>query len=169
MSSFYIFLVGYYADKMVIIKLTLSISQVIGFFFKSNSLIFIKHHSVFGTVPDAGATLVSKTDKDVSLHGIYALVKEIHLRHTHTMSAIQKTKSRKEGGEYLVQCYNAYACFIFEGQGSLTDMMIFFNDFYFYQFSWLTVFCQFSIVQQSHPVTHTCIHSFSHIITLHHK
>ena len=42
-----------------------------------------------------------------------------------------------------------------------------FNDFYFFRYSWFTVFCQFSTVQQNDPVTHTYIHSFSHII-LHH-
>ena len=31
------------------------------------------------------------------------------------------------------------------------------------------VFCQFSTVQQGDPVLHTYIHSFSHIIMLHHK
>ena len=41
------------------------------------------------------------------------------------------------------------------------------NDFYFFHYSWFTVFCQFSTVQQGDPVTHTCVHSFSHII-LHH-
>jgi len=44
---------------------------------------------------------------------------------------------------------------------------VFFNDLYFFHYSWFTVFCQFSTVQQSDPVTHTYIHSFSHII-LHH-
>ena len=39
-----------------------------------------------------------------------------------------------------------------------------FNDFYFFHYSWLTVFCQFSTVQESDPMTHTCIHSFSHVI-----
>ena len=45
----------------------------------------------------------------------------------------------------------------------------FYNDFYFFHDSWFTVSCQFSTVQQGDPVTHTCIHSFSHIILLHHK
>ena len=35
-----------------------------------------------------------------------------------------------------------------------------FNDFYFFYYSWFTVFCQISTVQQSDPVTQTCIHSF---------
>ena len=34
------------------------------------------------------------------------------------------------------------------------------NDSYFFHYSWFTVFCQFSTVQQGDPVTHTCIHSF---------
>ena len=37
---------------------------------------------------------------------------------------------------------------------------IFFNDFYFFHFSWFTVFCQFSAVQQSDPVTRTYITFF---------
>ena len=44
---------------------------------------------------------------------------------------------------------------------------IFYNDFYFFHYSWFTVFCQLSTVQQSDPVTHIYIHSFSHIITHH--
>ena len=42
------------------------------------------------------------------------------------------------------------------------------NDFCFFQYGWFTEFCQFSTVQQSDPVTHTSIHSFSYIIMLHH-
>ena len=38
---------------------------------------------------------------------------------------------------------------------------------FFPHYSWFTVFCQVSTVQQSNPVTHTYRHSFSHII-LHH-
>ena len=30
----------------------------------------------------------------------------------------------------------------------------------FFHYSWFTVFCQFSTVQQGDPVTHTSIHSF---------
>ena len=44
-----------------------------------------------------------------------------------------------------------------------------YNDFYFFHYNWFTVFCQFSTVQQGDPVTHTYIHSFSHVIMLHHK
>ena len=33
-------------------------------------------------------------------------------------------------------------------------------DFYFFHYSWFTVFCQFSTVQQGDLVTYTCIHSF---------
>ena len=43
----------------------------------------------------------------------------------------------------------------------------FFNGFYFIHYSWFTGFYQFSTVHQSDPVTHTYIHSFSHIV-LHH-
>ena len=52
---------------------------------------------------------------------------------------------------------------------SETYLDFFFNDFYFFHHSWFTVFCQFSTVQQGDPVTHTYIHSFSHIVMLHHK
>jgi len=44
-----------------------------------------------------------------------------------------------------------------------------FNDFNFFHYSWYTVSCQFSTLQPSDPVTHTYIHSHSHIIMLHHK
>ena len=43
----------------------------------------------------------------------------------------------------------------------------FLNDFYFFHYSWYTVFCQFSTAQQGDPVTYTYIHYFFHII-LHH-
>jgi len=39
-----------------------------------------------------------------------------------------------------------------------------FNDFYFFHYSWFTVFCQFSTIQQSDPVTHMYLYSFSQII-----
>ena len=48
------------------------------------------------------------------------------------------------------------------------------NDFYLFHYSWLTVFCHFSTVQQRDPVTHThiCIYilflTLSSIV-LHHK
>ena len=44
----------------------------------------------------------------------------------------------------------------------------FFNNDFFSYYGWFTVFSQFSTVQQSDPVTHIHIHSFSHFI-LHHK
>ena len=67
------------------------------------------------------------------------------------------------------------------GVGGVQTLSFFFliTDFYFFHYSWLTVFCQYSTVQQSDPVTRTyiyvyvCIyiythtHSSSHII-LHH-
>ena len=50
--------------------------------------------------------------------------------------------------------------------GPRLSQTFFFNDFYFLHYSWFTVFCQFSTIQQSDPVTqthiHTYIHSFSH-------
>ena len=44
---------------------------------------------------------------------------------------------------------------------------LFYDDFYFFRYSWFTVFCQFSTAQQVDPVTHTYIHSFSHTILYH--
>ena len=38
------------------------------------------------------------------------------------------------------------------------------SDFYFFHHSWFTVFCQFSTVQPSDPVTLTCIHSLGFFI-----
>lgn len=42
------------------------------------------------------------------------------------------------------------------------DGSIFFlaNDFYFFHYTWFTVFCQYSPVQQGDPATHPCTHSF---------
>ena len=37
---------------------------------------------------------------------------------------------------------------------------IFYNDFYFFLYSWYTVFGQFSTVQQGDPITRTCVHYF---------
>ena len=53
----------------------------------------------------------------------------------------------------------------------LLIFVIFFNImiFIFFHYSWFTVFCQFSTVQHGDPVTHTCIHFFSHVIMLHLK
>ena len=37
----------------------------------------------------------------------------------------------------------------------------FFNKYFkFFHYSWFTMFCQFSTVQQCDSITHTCIHSF---------
>ena len=47
-----------------------------------------------------------------------------------------------------------------------------YNDFYFFYNSWFTVFCQFSTVQQSDPVTHIYTYVLFltlSSITLHHK
>ena len=35
-----------------------------------------------------------------------------------------------------------------------------YNDFYVSRYSWFTVFCQYSPVQQGDPATHPCTHSF---------
>ena len=69
-----------------------------------------------GTIPDGGNTLVSRSDEDFSLHEIYTLVKGIYLNtyththtHTHTHTQVQqRTKSRKKGEEYLVQCISHF-------------------------------------------------------------
>ena len=49
--------------------------------------------------------------------------------------------------------YRIVGDFYFTQQG-------FFYNFNFFHYSWFTVFCPFSPVQQGDPVTHTCIHSF---------
>ena len=51
--------------------------------------------------------------------------------------------------------------YIFLGEMSIQVVCPFFHC------SWFTVFCQFSTVQHSDPLTHTCIHSFSHTIFHH--
>ena len=33
--------------------------------------------------------------------------------------------------------------------------LLIYNDFYFFHYSWFTVFCQFSTVQQGDPFRHT--------------
>ena len=38
--------------------------------------------------------------------------------------------------------------------------LISYNDFYFFHYSWFTMFCQFSTAQQGDLVTHTYIHFF---------
>ena len=43
-----------------------------------------------------------------------------------------------------------------------TDIYFFSNDFYFSHYNWFTVFCQFSTVQQSNPVTRVYTFFFSH-------
>ena len=58
--------------------------------------------------------------------------------------------------------------------GPLLLPLILFSNIYmmifiFFSYSWFAVFCQFSTVQHGDPVTHTCTHSFSHIVMLHHK
>ena len=46
-------------------------------------------------------------------------------------------------------------------------LFLFFNDFYFSHYSWFTVSCQFSAVQQSDPVTHTHTHTYIYILFSH--
>jgi len=43
---------------------------------------------------------------------------------------------------------------------------VFISDSYFFHYSWFTVSCQFSTVQQRDPVAHAYIH-FAHIILRH--
>ena len=54
-----------------------------------------------------------------------------------------------------------------------TDIVLFLkNDFNFFHYSWFTGFYQFSTVQQSDPVTHTCVYILFltlSSIKLHHK
>ena len=38
-------------------------------------------------------------------------------------------------------------------------LTLIFHDFYFFHYSWFTVFRHFSTVQHGDPVTHTCIDS----------
>lgn len=74
-----------------------------------------------GTITGGGNTLVSRSDEDFSLHGIYALVKGRYLNthtqaHTHTPpSATERTKSRKKSEEYLLQRISHFTS---GGQGS---------------------------------------------------
>ena len=51
----------------------------------------------------------------------------------------------------VMYLFSFFACFYF---------LCFNNDFYSFHYDWFTVFCHFSTVQQSNPVTHTCIHCF---------
>ena len=47
---------------------------------------------------------------------------------------------------------------------SIFSFIYFLNDLSVFQYSWFTVFCPFSAIQQCDPVAHTYIHSFSHVI-----
>ena len=49
-------------------------------------------------------------------------------------------------GNLFISCY-------------MSAFYYFYNDFYVFHYSWLTVFCQFSTVQKGDPVRHTCLHS----------
>ena len=48
----------------------------------------------------------------------------------------------------------------FQSETSGFRKHLFINDFYFFHYSWFTMFCRFSTVQQGDPVTHTHVHSF---------
>ena len=54
---------------------------------------------------------------------------------------------------YLHFLETAFVLFIFP---------FFINDFYFFHYSWFTVFCQFSTTQKSDPVTHIHTHTHTH-------
>ena len=70
-----------------------------------------------------------------------------------------------------VHCFSALLHIrITWGQGLLRmfkEQFFFNSDFYFFYYSWFIVFSQVSTIQQSDPVSHTHIYSFSHI-TLYH-
>ena len=43
---------------------------------------------------------------------------------------------------------------------------LFFSDFYFFHYSWFTLYCQFSIVQQSDPVSLSLFLTHTHTISI---
>ena len=70
----------------------------------------------------------------------------------------------------LISLFNSVFCSIFlHPQISLLKPIL--SDFYFFHYSWFTLFCQFPTVQRSDTVTHTrtyiYIHSFSHMFLYH--
>ena len=59
----------------------------------------------------------------------------------------------------LMTIFNVVFEFIFLICLCINCRFFLYNDFYFFHYSWLIVFCQFSTAQQGDLVTHTCIHS----------
>ena len=66
-------------------------------------------------------------------------------------------------------CQDSLPCRSSKGRSYLQEtlwgllLFKFYNDFYLFHYSWFTMVCPFSTVQQGDPVTHTCIDSlFSH-------
>ena len=60
----------------------------------------------------------------------------------------------------LVVCLFIYFALIYSGITNAPVhfiLFIFYSNFYFFHYSWFTVVCQFSTLQQSDPVTHTYI------------
>ena len=75
-----------------------------------------------GTIPDAGNTLVSRSDEDFSLHEIYALVKGIYLNtYTHTKCNRELNQERRVKS---IRC-NAYHISHLLVREVLTRMMTF--------------------------------------------
>ena len=59
--------------------------------------------------------------------------------------------------------------FLILGNGFLSFFSPFLkNDFYFFQYAWFTVFCQFSTVQQNDPIIHRNIFFFLTLSSMHH-
>ena len=55
--------------------------------------------------------------------------------------------------------------YLLHSSNKLRSIIVFFNDFYFFHYSWFTVFCQFSTVQQWPSLTHTHTHTHTHLCT----
>ena len=53
-------------------------------------------------------------------------------------------------------------CYKIVHRVSIYSFLCDFNDFYFFHYSWFTVLCQFSTVQQSDSFTHTYSDTYTH-------
>ena len=71
-----------------------------------------------------------------------------------------KEPTSKENTEYNDGNCLTLVFFFFIYSIKFIYFLSFNNDFYFFHYSWFTVFCQFSTIQQDDPVTHECIHYF---------
>ena len=83
------------------------------------------------------------------------------------ISSFLNPLNMKRGGKKTSVTFCSLLRFIFPFSTTVSFFIL--NDFYFFHYGWFIVFCQFFIVEQGDPVTHTYIHSFSHITMLHHK